>query len=137
MNQHWLLYFRANQTEPDEIPWEHAQAPPAEIATFLIPSLQQFQLGEGASGLTFLELARRHDIASGDLDFIESLALFIGEEQRHSAMLGRYLRDIGVPVLKKHWVDKMFRRIRKLAGLECMVTVLVIMKCWPLPKRAA
>ncbi len=137
MNRHWLSYFRANQSEPDEIPWDRAQAPPNEIAHFFIPSLQQFQLGEGASGVTFLELGRRHAVASADHDFIEALALFIAEEQRHSALLCRYLRSIGVPLIEKHWVDKMFRRIRKLAGLECMVTVLVIAEIMAVPYYAA
>ena len=141
MNRHWLSYFRANQTEPGEIPWDHAQAPPQGIARFLIPSLQQFQLGEGASGVTFLELGRRHAVVSGDQDFgldlCEALALFIGEEQRHSRMLCRYLRSMGAPLLEKHWMDKMFRRTRKLAGLECMVTVLVIAEIMAVPYYAA
>jgi rubrerythrin len=125
MAQPWLLYFRSNQADPQEIPWQDVQPPSAEMAPFLIPSLQLFQLGEGARGMTFLELGRRHAESTGDLDFIETLALFISEEQRHSALLARYLRAVGAPLLERHWVDGIFRRLRKLAGLECMVTVLV------------
>src|SRR5271169_3446276 len=125
MAQSWLLYFRSNQTEPQEIPWQDARMPDPETARFLIPSLQQFQLGEGATGITFLELGRRHAEATGDLFFTETLALFIAEEQRHSGLLKRYLRAVGAPVLERHWVDGIFRKMRKLAGLECMVTVLV------------
>ena len=104
-----------------------------ETARFLIPSLQLFQLGEGAGGMTFLELGRRHAEATGDLDFTETLALFIAEEQRHSALLGRYLRAVRAPVLERHWVDQIFRRLRKLAGLECMVTVLVTAEVLAVP----
>ena len=124
MAQPWLLYFRSNQADPHEIPWQEVRPLSAELAA-LIPSLQLFQLGEGSRGLTFLELGRRHAESTGDFDFVETLALFIAEEQRHSAMLGRYLRAVGAGLLERHWVDGIFRRLRKLAGLECMVTVLV------------
>src|SRR3984957_2106364 len=110
MAQPWLLYFRSNQAEPQEIPWQEIRMPEAD--RILIPSLQQFQLGEGATGITFLELGRRHAEATGDLDFTETLALFIAEEQRHSALLKRYLRAVGVQVLHRHWVDGIFRKLR-------------------------
>ena len=129
----WLSYFRSNQTEPSEIPWNDIQPPPRELAGLLIPSLQQFQLGEGATGLTFLERGRAFAAKTGDLDFVETLALFIAEEQRHSAMLARYLRAVGAPVLRRHWVDRIFRRLRKQAGLECMVTVLVTAEMMAVP----
>jgi len=125
MEQPWLLYFRSNQADPHEIPWQDVRPISSEMAPLLTSSLQLFQLGEGARGLTFLELGRRHAETTGDLDFVETLALFIAEEQRHSAMLGRYLRAVGAGLLERHWVDGIFRRLRKLAGLECMVTVLV------------
>lgn len=107
--------------------------PDPETARVLIPSLQQFQLGEGATGITFLELGRRHAKEAGDRYFIETLALFIAEEQRHSGLLKRYLRSVGAPVLKRHWVDGIFRKMRKLAGLECMVTVLVTAEVLAVP----
>jgi rubrerythrin len=132
MKPSWLDYFRSNQADPDEIPWELVTNLPAHLA-FLIPSLQQFQLGEGSSGLTFLELGRSHARATGDLDLVETLALFIAEEQRHSAMLARYLRAIGAGVRERDWVDQLFRRLRKLAGLECMVTVLVTAEILAVP----
>jgi len=129
----WLSYFRSNQAEPAEIPWHSVRLPPPKLTRILIPSLQQFQLGEGASGATFLEQGRAFAQATGDLDFVEALALFIAEEQRHSAMLARYLRAIGAPVLKRHWVVGVFRRLRKQAGLECMVTVLVTAEMMAIP----
>ena len=133
MTRSWLLYFRSNQGEPDEIPWSQISPPAPDVAPLLVSSLQQFQLGEGATGLTFLELGRRHAEATGDPDLVETLALFIAEEQRHSALLARYLRTIGAVVLEREWVDGIFRRLRKLAGLECMVTVLVTAEIVSIP----
>jgi hypothetical protein len=133
MAQPWLLYFRSNQADPDEIPWRDVKPPNDEIARFLIPSLQLFQLGEGSRGLTFLEQGRSYAESSGDLDFVETLALFIAEEHRHSTLLGRYLRVVDAPLLQRHWVNGIFRRLRKLAGLECMVTVLVTAEVLAVP----
>jgi rubrerythrin len=133
MKQSWLSYFRANQAEPQEIPWDEVSPPSEDVGWFLIPSLQQFQLGEGARGVTFLTLGRRHAEATGDFDFVETLALFIAEEQRHSALLARYLRAIGATLVERDWVDSVFRKLRKLAGLECMVTVLVTAEIVAIP----
>jgi hypothetical protein len=137
MARPWLFYFRSNQADPQEIPWQDLQPPSAEMARLLIPSLQLFQLGEGARGMTFLERGRRHAESTGDLDFVETLALFISEEQRHSALLARYLRAVGAPLLDRHWVDGVFRRLRKLSGLECMVTVLVTAEVLAVPYYSA
>jgi hypothetical protein len=129
----WLEYFRSNQSDPVDIPWAQAAPPQGAMARVLLPSLQQFQLGENASGLHFLELAREHARRTLDPDFPEAIALFIAEEQRHSSLLARYLRLTGTPLLSRHWVHAIFRRIRHWAGLESKVTVLVTAEIMALP----
>lgn len=132
-SRRWLEYFRSNQAEPDEIRWEEIVRLPPETARFLMPSIQQFQLGENATGAHFLELARQHGRATNDPDFPEAIALFIAEEQRHSSLLARYLRRTGTPLLRKHWVHSIFRHIRHWAGLESKVTVLVTAEIMAVP----
>jgi hypothetical protein len=133
----WLHYFRSNQAEPSEIPWAEARPPASGLARVLIPSLQQFQLGENAAGLHFLQLAQRHARAAGDPDFPEAIALFIAEEQRHSQMLARYLHQVGAPLLRQHWVHTVFRRLRHVMGLECKVSVLVTAEVMAIPYYSA
>ena len=132
-SRRWLEYFRSNQTELDEIPWDQAIPPASPFRSALVASLQQFQLGENASGLHFLALARAHARATNDPDFPEAIALFIAEEQRHSALLARYLRRIEEPLLQQHWIHSVFRRIRHWAGLESKVTVLVTAEILAVP----
>lgn len=129
----WLNYFRANQAEPCEIPWRLTRRPGRKAWRALVPSLQQFQLGENAGGLHFLELARLHARQTGDGDFPEAIALFIAEEQRHSRLLGLYLRHIGAPLLRGHWLHGIFRTLRHWAGLELKVTVLVTAEVMAIP----
>jgi hypothetical protein len=56
---------------------------------------------------------------------VPSLQLFIAEEQRHSSLLGKFLDREQIPRLTNHWLDKVFRRLRKLAGMEICAAVLV------------
>jgi predicted metal-dependent hydrolase len=132
-SRHWLEYFRRNQADPTEIPWDSVAPPPAKFRDALITSLQQFQLGENAAGRHFLELARRHAETTDDADFPEAIALFIAEEQRHSRLLAVYLHQIGAPLLKRHWTHDIFRRLRHLAGLEAKVRVLVTAEIMAIP----
>jgi hypothetical protein len=132
-SRRWLEYFRSNQAEPDEIPWEQVTPPPPFFRNSLVASLQQFQLGENAAGIHFLELARAHGQAANDPYFPEAIALFIAEEQRHSALLARYLRRIGAPLLRRHWVHSAFHNLRHWAGLESKVTVLVTAEIMAVP----
>lgn len=116
-------FFQNLRTEPD-LPWSDSwRFTPAERA-LLGPSLAQFQLGEGSSGTTLLTLARAHAQATRDPFYAEAVALFINEEQRHSSLLGRFLRRERVPLIEKHWVDSSFRWIRRQIDLRVMLAVL-------------
>ncbi len=120
MKQSWLDYFRHNAWPA--MPWDDPYRLTREERSAVASSIPQFQLGEGSEGNAFVQRARRF---AGDAQFIPTLRLFIQEEQRHSASLGRFLDLHGIPRLKKHWLDQAFRRIRRLAALELIVTVLV------------
>ena len=61
------------------------------------------------------------------------LELFIAEEQGHSSILGRFLDRENIPRLTSHWLDRIFRRLRKLAGLEVCATVLVTAEVLAIP----
>lgn len=68
---------------------------------------------------------RAYAFRAGDSAFVDALRLFIGEEQRHSAYLLRFMRREGIPAVSSHWVDTAFRWLRGLAGLELSLRVLV------------
>jgi hypothetical protein len=44
----------------------------------------------------------------------------------HAKVLGRFMQKHGIPVIKGHWVDDVFRYLRKLAGIENTVRVLLV-----------
>lgn len=121
----WCSYFHANQLDPRDLPWDDPYGLTAAERRAISKSIAQFQLGEGAQGRRLQDRGRRYATAAGDPHFSQALALFVKEEQRHSAVLGRFMDAQGVPRLPHHWVDSIFRRLRVLAGLELCLRVLV------------
>jgi hypothetical protein len=132
----WIEYFYRNAPEP-MLPWNDDVRLSGAERLAVISSIQQFQLGEGASGARMLERAQRFSRATGDLGLIAALKLFLREEQRHSQILARFLQVEGTPCLRKHWVHSAFRWIRGLAGLELCLKVLVTAEVLARPCYAA
>jgi hypothetical protein len=132
----WVEHFYQNSPEP-AFPWNHPARLSEAERRAVIWSIQQFQLGEGASGNRMLERAQRFSRATGDLGLIAALKLFLREEQRHSKILARFLQKEDAHCLQKHWVDSLFRWIRGLAGLELCLKVLVTAELLARPYYAA
>lgn len=88
-------------------------------------SIATFQLGEQSEGKTLLRFAERF-AARGNLPALPAVtALFIKEEQHHAAQLKCFMQANGIPLKQRSWTDSIFRVLRKLAGFEAAVTVLV------------
>lgn len=133
---YWVDYFYQNAREPI-LPWDDEVRLSGAEKRAVIASIQQFQLGEGASGARMLERARRFSRETGDLGLIAALRLFLREEQRHSRILARFLYTENAPCLAKHWVHSVFRWLRGMAGLELCLRVLVTAEVLARPYYAA
>lgn len=129
----WYRHFREKRDFLLPQPWHDAYFLGAAERALVARSIQQFQLGEWARGRGLVRRAHAIPFLSADPWFLPSLQLFIGEEQHHSGMLGLFLDRERVPRLSSHWVDRIFRRLRKLAGLELTVTVLVTAELLAVP----
>jgi len=103
----------------------------------ITPSIQQFQLGEGARGQRLLERGQRFGRRAGDPLFGGALELFIREEQQHSRYLAAFMESQRIPRLQSHAVDSIFRILRGLAGLELSLTVLVTAEIIAVPYHRA
>jgi len=118
MNQElWRAYFSLNAVAPRGIPWERGADLHPDEARFVIPSLQEFQIGESSDGAALLSAAvrwaRRPAAAAADAGLPEVLALFVAEERRHAAELARFLRLNGHPSLKRSAAAGAFRMLRQ------------------------
>jgi hypothetical protein len=132
----WVEYFHRNKPDPI-LPWADGGRLSGAEKRAVIPSIQQFQLGEGASGARMLECAKRFSQDTGDLDLVAALKLFLCEEQRHSRTLARFLQLEKAPCLRRHWIHMVFRWLRGLAGLELCLKVLVTAEVLARPYYAA
>jgi hypothetical protein len=131
--QRWYRHFLDKRDGPCALPWQESRLLYTAERRLVARSIQQFQLGEWARGHGLMRRASLHAVLSTDLWFLPSLELFIAEEQHHSRMLGRFLDREGIPRLTDHWLDSVFRRLRKLAGLEVCAMVLVTAEVLAVP----
>lgn len=117
----WRFYFEKNRNHFSHINWNEGILLTDHEKKTVQLSLQKFQRGEHSEGKHFLKFA----ISLNDKEYLETVKLFIKEEQDHAAVLGKFMLLNAIPRLEKDWVDRTFRFLRKLAGLEGTVTVLL------------
>jgi hypothetical protein len=96
-----------------------------EDCSRIADSIATFQLGEQSEGRTLLRFAEKFAARRNLPALPRVTALFIKEEQHHAAQLKEFMVANGIPLKKKSWTDSVFRVLRKLAGFEAAVTVLV------------
>jgi len=129
----WHRHFTANLRDSAALPWNEPHALNVEETRAAARSIQQFQLGEYARGRGLRRRAAAHPVLGADAWFLPALDLFIAEEQEHSRLLGMFLDRERIPRLARDWVDGVFRRLRKLAGLDACVSVLVTAEVLAVP----
>jgi hypothetical protein len=122
---HWLEYFRANAQSLIALPWDESAPITAAERDAIAASIAEFQLGESSEGKHFTGFARAYAARSGDGGYVAALSAFIAEEHRHARDLGRFMDMAGIPRAGRSWPDSVFRWMRKRAGLELSITVLV------------
>lgn len=118
----WKEYFELNQTHFAHISFSKTDLFCVQEQKLYTSSLQQFQRGEHSEGKHLLRYAQQY----GDPCYTEAIKLFIKEEQNHALVLGRFLDKHGIPRIKDHWVDGVFRFMRQLSGIENTITVLLV-----------
>jgi hypothetical protein len=121
----WCEHFRRNVGRQRSIPWDAVAGLTDEQRQVLLPSLQDFQLGESSEGRHGQARATAYADRIGDPFYAKAVRLFFAEENRHAAYLARYLGLHGVEPIGRSWTDFLFRRVRRLMGLELLLTVLL------------
>jgi hypothetical protein len=125
----WADYFRRNAVEPRPVPWERGAEVAADELAPIARSLQAWQLGETSDGRHLLAAMKRYAARIGDPDYVEAVAWFIREEQRHGESLGRWLDLAGVGRRARDWGDALFRAARYgLRSPEAWTTPVVMVE---------
>lgn len=117
----WRATFEQRSTRPLPCIDDVTEIPPP-LREPLAGSLARFQLGETGEGRIVADL-RRAQTGDPCPDYLESMRMFVAEEGRHAAVLGRAVRALGGHPLPRAWSASAFARVRRLAGpgLELLV----------------
>jgi hypothetical protein len=121
----WLNHFEYHAQHPRCVPAGLADLLRPEERRLIARSIATFQLGEQSEGATLLAASERFARRHGTPSLARIMSLFIGEERRHAALLREFMQDHGIATRSRDWTDRAFRFLRRLAGLELYLYVLI------------
>jgi len=121
----WLNHFEYHAQQPRGAAAAATDGITAAERRLIARSIATFQLGEQSDGAGLLRAARRFAARHGDELLPRITELFIGEEQRHARLLREFMDAHGIRAKALHWSDSLFRRLRRLAGFELYLHVLI------------
>jgi hypothetical protein len=123
--QIWLNHFEYHAEHPRQLPPGIPDLLTEAERELIASSIATFQLGEQSEGSILVRAARRFADAHRLPSLVRIVELFIREEQRHAALLRDFLADHQIPLKRADWTDRAFRCVRRVAGLELYLHVLI------------
>jgi hypothetical protein len=121
----WLNHFEYHAQHPRCVPAGLSDVLKPEERRLIARSIATFQLGEQSDGKALLlstwRFAKKYDTAP----LIRILELFIREQQRHAALLRKFMEDHALPQKQTDWTDFVFCCLRRLGGLELRLYLLI------------
>lgn len=124
-SKEWKQHFESN-LKIQRVDWDIAPTITEEEKKGILYSLKAWQKGETSDGRHLIRAASKYARNTGDPEYLEAVRLFIKEEQKHGANLGRYIDLIDEERLEFDWGDKLFRMVRYFKASMEMWTVTVI-----------
>lgn len=121
----WLNHFEYHAEQPRGTAAGALNALRPEERLLIGKSIAKFQLGEQSDGTGLLRAAYRFARDHGDELLPRITELFIREQQRHGRLLREFMDAHGIRAKSVHWTDALFRRLRRLAGFELYLHVLI------------
>ncbi len=121
----WLNHFEYHAEHPRHVPPGLPDRLSDEERRLIAASIATFQLGEQSEGATLRSAAERFAATRGLTSLPRIVELFIREEQRHAAFLERFMQDHDIALKQRDWTDSVFRQLRRLAGFELYLYVLI------------
>jgi len=121
----WITHFERNRQNRPEPDWSApVQLSAAEIAR-LLPSLQQFQLGDGGGPASLI--AHNAEGFRGRTGQMRTVVdLWFAEEREHSRLFSRVVERFGGQLIASHWSFSAFCLSRRILGVNFELTVLLL-----------
>src|SRR5687767_6870774 len=121
----WIHHFHHNKLNRLEPDWQAPIALDARTISRVLPSLQQFQLGDGGGPACLI--AHDAERFRGSSDATRELVdLWFAEEREHSRLLGCAVRRFGGQLIESHWSFTAFCTSRRVIGVRFELQVLLL-----------
>jgi hypothetical protein len=120
----WLNHFRNNQRDRVEPRWDAPTRLTGHQIQTLLPSLAQFELGDGG-GPCYLTAWNREKFLSQP-HARELVDLWFLEEAEHSRLLGDAVKRFGGEKIESHWSFSVFCLVRKFLGVGFELRTLIL-----------
>lgn len=121
----WLNHFEYHAEHPRRVPGGLPDVLMPGERRLIADSIATFQLGEASAGGTLLAAVRRFAGAHQIPELVKLMELFVREEQRHAELLREFMQSHDIPQKSRDWTDRVFRVLRRLAGFELYLHVLI------------
>ena len=121
----WLDHFEYHSQHRSTLPPGKVDELTPYERRLIAGSIATFQLGEQSEGRSLLSAAQRYEQTHDVQPLARVIAMIIAEEQHHAALLGGFMDQHGIPKKRRDWTDDVFRRVRRLAGFELHLSVLI------------
>ena len=121
----WLNHFEHHALHGRCVPHDLSDVLKPDERALIASSIATFQLGEESEGRTLLRAAERFAQDQQVPHLLRIVELIVREEQRHAGLLRAFMQDHLIPLKRTNWTDRIFRLIRRLAGLRLYVSVLI------------
>ncbi|MGC1523106.1 MAG: hypothetical protein WA803_16310 [Steroidobacteraceae bacterium] len=121
----WLNHFEYHAQHPRCVPHGLSDRLTPDERRLIANSIATFQLGEQSEGRSLLRAAQRFAHGRRTPALARIAELLIGEERRHAALLRAFLEDHHIARKRTDWTDRVFRLVRRLAGLELYLYILI------------
>jgi hypothetical protein len=121
----WLDHFEYHSTRRCTLPTGRSDDLTSYERKLIGDSIATFQLGEHSDGRSLQVAAERYEREHDAVPLARIISLLIAEEQHHAALLGAFMDEHGIARKHSDWTDHAFRRLRRLAGFELYLCVLV------------
>ncbi len=121
----WLDHFEYHSTRRCTLPAGKTGDLTSFERKLIGASIATFQLGERSDGRSLLIATQHYEREHDAAPLARIVSLLVAEEQHHAALLGAFMDEHGIPRKQSDWTDRIFRRLRRLAGFELYLSVLV------------
>lgn len=121
----WLNHFEHHAVHARHVPEDRGDVLRRDERELIAGSIATFQLGEQSEGRALMRAAERFAQQRPMPHLPRIIELLVGEEQRHATLVRTFMQDHRIRLKRADWTDRVFRLIRRRAGLPLYVSVLI------------